>query len=213
MCNTGSAWIVCFPGTTSKDRLTGFRGPQAGESDEYALAERTLALFAALAAGGVSGRDDLKVAGAAARAALRAAPLMPESELLNAALAAVGRPPLPPPPRAEVEAREVHSGMLQLGGGHRAKGEEAYLHNLYNLPCIFSLTQEMGDDQIKYVTSEKFYWDAPTERRPLEVPHQGFHTKVDSMTPSHRRVHLRWRMALRWRRGRKRRRRVAERRR
>ena len=59
-----SAWFVCF------------RGSQDGVPHERALAERTLTLFAALAAAGVSDREELKVAGAAARAELRASPTM-----------------------------------------------------------------------------------------------------------------------------------------
>ena len=84
-----STWFVCFPGSTSKDRLTNFRGPVDGKEDELALAERTLQLFRTLYARGVREREDLKAAGMAARVALRANPAVSEADLTAAALAAL----------------------------------------------------------------------------------------------------------------------------
>ena len=94
-----STWFVCYPGTTSKDRLTGFRGPEDGKVHEYALAERTLELFKTLGARGIRERADLMTAGQTARAALRANPSISAEALLAAQLRWrrwAGRfPPLP----------------------------------------------------------------------------------------------------------------------
>ena len=84
-----SAWFVCFPGTSARDRLTNFKGP-GRDVDEIALARRTLTLFAALAGLGVNDKAQLMTAGATARAVLRQNAMVEDEKLISAALAAVG---------------------------------------------------------------------------------------------------------------------------
>ena len=84
-----SAWFVCFPGTSARDRLTNFKGP-GRDVDEIALARRTLTLFSALAGLGVNDKAQLMTAGATARAVLRQNAMVEDEELISAALAAVG---------------------------------------------------------------------------------------------------------------------------
>ena len=83
-----SAWYVCFPGTSAKDRLTNFKGP-GRDTNEMALAERTLTLFSALAEMGINEKAQLMTAGDTARAALREKMSITDEELMSAALAAL----------------------------------------------------------------------------------------------------------------------------
>ena len=84
-----SAWYVCFPGTSAKDRLTNFKGP-GRDTNEMALAERTLTLFSALAEMGINEKAQLMTAGDTARAALREKMSITDEELMSAALAKLG---------------------------------------------------------------------------------------------------------------------------
>ena len=84
-----SAWYVCFPGTSAKDGLTNFKGP-GRDTDEMALAERTLTMFSALAEMVINEKAQLMTAGDTARAALRKNMSIPDEELMSAALAALG---------------------------------------------------------------------------------------------------------------------------
>ena len=82
-----SAWCVCFPGTTAKDRLTNFKGP-GRDFDEIALAERTLTLFSALAEIGIKEKAQLMTAGNTARTTMRNNTASTDEEVMTAALAA-----------------------------------------------------------------------------------------------------------------------------
>ena len=85
-----SAWYVCFPGTSAKDRLANFKGPGRDGPCEQALAERTLHLFSALAEMGINDKAQLMTAGAAARSTMRAKVSSTDDEVKSAALAALG---------------------------------------------------------------------------------------------------------------------------
>ena len=88
-----SAWFVCFPGVTTQDRLTNFKGPgrdgTLGQC-ERAMAERCLLLFSALAEIGIDDRERLMTAGAAARATMRDDESATDEQVQCAALAALG---------------------------------------------------------------------------------------------------------------------------
>ena len=81
-----SAWFVCFPGTTAKDRLTNFRGPGREGGDELRLAERCLRIFTAIADHGVQSKPELMRAGSAARSAMRNNPAISDGDLMQLVL-------------------------------------------------------------------------------------------------------------------------------
>ena len=78
-------WFVCYPSSSTKCRLTNFR------QDEMDHAQRALAAFRELGQLGISDRAELMTAGGRIRSCLRENLGMRMEDILNAALAALGK--------------------------------------------------------------------------------------------------------------------------